>query len=106
MKHQDWEMLDILFATENITKAAESLCVSQPALTARRRKLENYYGIPLILRKQRGITVTPEGEALALHARKMLKEQIKIEEELDNLKTEVSGTLRIGASNFIALNKM
>lgn len=106
MKHQDWEMLDILFATENITKAAERLYLSQPALTSRIRKLEDYYGIPLILRKQRGITFTPEGEALALHARKMLKEQIKIEEELDNLKTQVSGTLRIGASNFIALNKM
>jgi len=36
----------------------------------------------------------------------MLKEQINIEEELNNLKHEVTGTLRIGASNFIALNKM
>ncbi|SOC40690.1 LysR family transcriptional regulator [Salinicoccus kekensis] len=106
MKHQDWEMLDVLLSTENITKAAEHLYLSQPTLTSRIRKLEAHYNVPLILRKQRGITFTPEGEVLAQHARKMLEEQIKIEEDLNNLKKEVAGTLRIGASNFFALNKM
>ena|SRR5699024_9304438 len=106
MKHQDWEMLSILHTTENITKAAELLYLSQPAITLRIKRLEDYYEMPLILRKQRGITFTPEGELLAQHAKKMLKEQINIEEELNNLKHEVTGTLRIGASNFIALNKM
>lgn len=106
MKHQDWEMLDVLLSTENITKAAERLYLSQPTLTSRIRKLEDYYEAPLILRKQRGITFTPEGEMLAQHARKMLREQVKIEEKMDNLKKEVAGTLRIGASNFFALNKM
>jgi len=106
MKHQDWEMLSILHTTENITKAAEHLYLSQPAITLRIKRLEDYYGIPLILRKQRGITFTPEGELLAQHAKRMLKEQVNIEEELSNLKQEVTGTLRIGASNFIAMNKM
>src|SRR5699024_6852638 len=97
---------DTLYKTQNITKAAERLYLSQPALTSRIRKLEDYYDMSIILRKQRGITFTPEGEILTQHARKMLREQINIEEELNNLKNQVSGTIRIGASNFIALNKM
>ncbi|TMN22735.1 LysR family transcriptional regulator [Lentibacillus cibarius] len=106
MKFQDWEMLDALYATENITQAAKRLFLSQPTLTSRIQSLEAYYGVKLIIRKQRGITFTPEGEELAHHARKMLHEQIRIEEKLHNMKQQVAGTLRVGASNFFARNKM
>lgn len=106
MKIQDWEMLATLYATENITQAAHRLFLSQPTLTSRLKKLENYYGVQLIIRKQRGITFTPEGEQLAQHAKKMLYEQRKIEERLHNMKEQVAGTIRVGVSNFFALNKM
>src|SRR5699024_1264543 len=33
-------------------------------------------------------------------------QQRKIEEELNNMKDHVTGTLRVGVSNFFALNKM
>ena len=106
MRIQDWEMLTTLYDTENITKAAQRLFISQPTITSRLKKLENYYGVQLVIRKQRGITFTPEGEKLALHAEKMLSEQRKIEEELHNMGEQVSGTIRVGVSNFFALNKM
>lgn len=106
MRIQDWEMLTTLYDTENITKAAQLLFISQPTITSRLKKLENYYGVQLVIRKQRGITFTPEGEKLALHAEKMLSEQRKIEEELHNMGEQVSGTIRVGVSNFFALNKM
>ena len=106
MDYQDWEMLATLYATENITKAAQALFLSQPTLTSRIQKLEDYYDVQLIMRKRRGITFTPEGEKLAQHAKDMLNEQRKIEENINNMKSHVSGTLRVGASNFFALNKM
>ncbi|WP_229671880.1 LysR family transcriptional regulator [Lentibacillus kapialis] len=106
LKYQNWEMLDALYATGNITQTAKRLFLSQPTLTTRIKSLEDYYGVQLIIRKQRGITFTPEGEELALHARKMLREQINIEEKLNNMKQQVAGTLRVGVSNFFALNKM
>lgn len=106
MRIQDWEMLTTLYDTENITKAAQRLFISQPTITSRLKKLENYYGVQLVIRKQRGVTFTPEGEKLALHAEKMLSEQRKIEEELHNMGEQVSGTIRVGVSNFFALNKM
>ena len=106
MNYQDWEMLAALYSTENITKAAEHLFLSQPTLTSRIQKLEEHYGVQLILRKRRGVTFTPEGEHLAQHAQNMLREQRKIEEKINNMKNQVTGTLRVGVSNFFALNKM
>ncbi|MBT2600730.1 MULTISPECIES: LysR family transcriptional regulator [unclassified Oceanobacillus] len=106
MHLQDWEMLSTLYETENITQAAHQLFLTQPTLTSRMKKLETYYGIQIIMRKRRGIAFTPEGEQLAHHAQQMLKEQRKIEETLDNMKNQVTGTLRVGVSNFFASNKM
>lgn len=106
MNFQDWEMLATLHDTKNITHAAEKLFLSQPTLTSRIKKLENYYGVQLIMRKRRGITFTPEGIKLAEHAKQMLHEQRRIEENLNNMKEHVTGTLRVGVSNFFALNKM
>jgi len=106
MHLQDWEMLATLYKTENITRAAQQLFLSQPTLTSRIQKLESYYDVPIIKRKRRGITFTPEGEQLAHHAQKMLREQRKIEEKINNMKTQVTGTLRVGVSNFFAAHKM
>ncbi len=106
MRTEDWEMLAELYRTENITQAAQRLFLSQPTLTSRLKKMETYYDVQLIIRKQRGITFTPEGEQLALHAQKMLYEQRRIEEQLHNMKDQFAGTIRVGVSNFFALNKM
>src|SRR5699024_8149552 len=62
--------------------------------------------VQLIIRKRRGIMFTPEGLKLAEHAKYMLQEQRQIEEKLNNMKDHVAGTLRVGVSNFFALNKM
>lgn len=99
-------MLDVLYMTSNMTETAKRLFLSQPTLTTRIKNLEEYYGVQLLIRKQRGVMFTPEGETLVIHARKMLREQMNIEEKLNNMKQEVTGTLRVGASNFFALNKM
>ena len=61
MNFRDWEMLATLYDTKNITHAAQQLFLSQPTLTSRLKKLENYYDVQLIIRKRRGITFTPEG---------------------------------------------
>src|SRR5690625_1324227 len=105
MNFRDWEMLATLYDTKNITHAAQQLFLSQPTLTTRLKKLENYYGVPLIIRKRRGITFTPEGFTLAKHAKQMLREQREIEESLNNMKDHVTGTLKVDVSNFFALNK-
>ena len=48
----------------NITKAAEKLYISQPAVTMSIKKLEKELEIKLFVRNKRGVTLTPEGKVL------------------------------------------
>jgi len=41
MEYRDWHILQTLFQEQNITKTAEVLYISQPALTKRLRQIEN-----------------------------------------------------------------
>jgi DNA-binding transcriptional LysR family regulator len=52
-------------AEGNLTRAAERLFVSQPALTKQIRQLENQLGGRLFTRSRAGMTLTPAGHALA-----------------------------------------
>src|SRR6516164_3469697 len=49
----------------NLTRAAERLFVSQPALTKQIRQLESQLGVRLFTRSRAGMTLTPAGQALA-----------------------------------------
>ena len=52
-------------AEGNLTRAAERLFVSQPALTKQIKQLESQLGVRLFTRSRAGMTLTPAGEALA-----------------------------------------
>jgi DNA-binding transcriptional LysR family regulator len=49
----------------NLSRAAEGLFVSQPALTKQIKQLENDLGVQLFTRSRAGMTLTRAGEALA-----------------------------------------
>ena len=49
----------------NLTRAAEQLFVSQPALTKQIRQLESQLGVQLFTRSRAGMTLTAAGRALA-----------------------------------------
>jgi DNA-binding transcriptional LysR family regulator len=49
----------------NLTRAAERLFVSQPALTKQIRQLESQLGVQLFTRSRTGMTLTAAGQALA-----------------------------------------
>lgn len=50
--------------TGNVTKAAELLCLSQPAVTRSIHRLEESLGCKLFTRVSRGVRLTVEGAAL------------------------------------------
>lgn len=58
--------LDVLLAERNVTRAAERLNLSQPALSAQLQRLRDLLGDPLLLPAQRGMT--PTRRALELQA--------------------------------------
>ncbi|NMO89253.1 LysR family transcriptional regulator [Actinomycetospora sp. TBRC 11914] len=56
----------------SFTRAAEALFVSQPALSKQVRALETRLGARLLDRGPAGLALTPEGEALLPHARRLV----------------------------------
>ena len=69
---------------KNITKAAEQLYVSQPALSKQMALLEEELGVKLIERQTYGIVLTKVGEEFAKDCRKILKELDKAVEKAAN----------------------
>ena len=58
----------------SIQEASRLLHISQPALSKGIKELEAELGVPLLIRSNRGITVTEYGERLVRRARLILEE--------------------------------
>ncbi len=100
MEDLDWLLLKTLYEKKTITKTAEALFISQPAITNRLRKIEDEFGVTIAHRDNKGIYLTPQGEFLAVSAEKVLQTMRDIKDQVLSMDQEVKGTLRIGASNF------
>jgi len=55
----------------NISRAADALHLSQPAVSGQLKLLQASFGEPLYHRSGHGIALTPAGELLAAHARQL-----------------------------------
>ena len=82
----------------SFTKAASVLMNNQPNITRSMNNLEHELGCRLLLRSNRGVKLTPEGEKLFRHVA-LAVEQIQAgEEELKMAQSLQSGQVSIGAS--------
>ena len=59
-------------ATGGVHRAAQSLALTQSAVSQHLRRLEREAGVPLVTRAGRGLAFTPAGEELLSHARAIL----------------------------------
>lgn len=82
---------------ENITKAAESLHITQPTLSKQLMDLENEIGKKLFIRGNRKITLTQEGLLLYKRAEEIADLVSKTEKELKQADDIISGDIYIGA---------
>ncbi|GAB7106507.1 LysR family transcriptional regulator [Streptomyces phaeofaciens JCM 4814] len=90
------EYLVALARARHFAKAAQACYVSQPALSEGIRKLEEELGIPLVLRGRRFDGLTPEGERVVLWAQRILADRDAMEDEIQALRSGLTGRLRIG----------
>ena len=65
--------------TKSMNKAAARLYISQPALSATIKSLEDELHIEIFARSNKGIAITPEGEQFLGYARQMVEFQSMIE---------------------------
>lgn len=106
MDTRDWEIIKILHEQKNITKTANLLYISQPALTKRLQQIENEFNTQIVIRGRRGVHFTPQGEFLVKCADEMLYRLRSIKDTISNIDDKVVGTLRIGVSNLITRIKI
>lgn len=86
----------------SINKAAEALNMSQPALTRSINRLEAMLGVPAFERTARGVVPTVFGDALLFHARAIEAELGNTIRDIEALKNNKTGSLRIGATPLVA----
>ena len=82
----------------NVTRAAKTLGVSQPALTERLRSLEKDLGADLFVRTRRGVRLTDAGRALVPHAQRALGAIEDGRNAVDQQRRGETGRLAIGSA--------
>ncbi|QGT99028.1 Transcriptional regulator, LysR family [Candidatus Syntrophocurvum alkaliphilum] len=83
---------------QNLSKTAEELSISQPAITKQIQALEEIYGSLLLERSGRRLKTTEAGETLYHYAREIIKLIEKTELAMEDVAESRKGTLFLGAS--------
>jgi DNA-binding transcriptional LysR family regulator len=81
--------------TGNITAGAARSHLSLAAASARIRAMESSLGIDFLERGRRGVTPTPAGKALAQHARLLLQQAERMQQDLAEYAKGVKGQVRL-----------
>ncbi len=83
----------------SITLAAETLSISQPAVSQAVRHLENSLSCVLFVRTSKGVRLTKEGEMLFSYVRRGYETILTGERKLLGMLNLESGEIRVGASD-------
>jgi len=86
----------------SFTKAAETLHMTQPAVTFQIRQLEEYFNTRLFDRTHNKISLTAAGQRVYEYAERILQLYAEMENSVREMTGDVSGILIIGASTTIA----
>ena len=99
LKRVDWRLLECFRVAglhQHITKAAEELGTSQPALSRSLRRLELEIGIPLFQRVGRSVCLTRYGRSFLNHVEHALHTIEDGRQELEDIRNPGRGTVSIG----------
>lgn len=87
-------------------KASEIIHLSQPAISAHVRDLENYLGVPLLSRTTRSVRLTSEGEKFLIRAKRALLDLQSVILELKDEAELQSGRVTIACLPTIASSSL
>lgn len=88
---------------ENLTRAAERLGLSQPALTMALKRLEGEVGAELFHRSKKGIRLTKAGQKFQQEAKLLEDHWKRLKLSLRESETSLSGSYSIGCHPSVAL---
>lgn len=101
MEHITYDYYRIFYYVakyKSISQAAEILHSNQPNITKFMNKLEDQLNCKLMIRSNRGITLTPEGERLFAHVSIAYTQLKEAEEEIAGYSSMNTGTIRISTT--------
>lgn len=81
--------------TRSIARAGEQAHIVGSAISKRLAQLESTVGVPLLVRRRRGVELTPAGETLLEHARGMLAGAERIDRDMAAFASGVRGKVRL-----------
>jgi DNA-binding transcriptional LysR family regulator len=88
-------LVSVIAEVGNLTRAAQMLCLSQPATSKQLAELEERLGFALFYRTRKAMCLTEPGEAFHTHAKKVLFDMDVLETELKRYGKGETGKLRI-----------
>ncbi|MGL4860202.1 MAG: LysR family transcriptional regulator [Enterobacteriaceae bacterium] len=104
MDYRQLKAFIAVFEERNITSAARRLCLTQPALSAIIKGLEEELSTQLFERLPRGVSVTEEARILYFHARRMVADMEVLLHSFQKERARIP--LHIGIEEDIALRQI
>ncbi len=90
----------------NLTRAAEKLGYTQSGITHMMNTLENDIGFPLLIRTNKGVSLSPEGERILPILRNICNMEDRLKQECALICGFETGNLRIGSFSSISTHWM
>lgn len=97
---QEYEYVYQVYKEKSFSKAARNLFISQPALSATIKKIENRLGVKLFERTTTSVTLTEAGEAYVETARKIMELETDLSVYLEDLANLNTGRLVLSGTAF------
>ncbi len=92
--------------TKSLSRAAEELLITQPAISKQMKALEDELGGRLLDRIGKKVFLTRTGEVLLLHSDRILRLLEEAKTAVRDMSEECSGELVIGTSDHISLHRL
>jgi DNA-binding transcriptional LysR family regulator len=86
----------------NFTRGAKELCITQPAVTAQIKLLEESCTFKLFKKRGRKLHLTDEGKTLYRYAENVFEYEKDIEDAIEGMRKLKTGTLRLGTTKTYA----
>ena len=98
INYEYYRMFYYVAKYKNLTQAAEMLHNNQPNISRTMKQMEEEMGCKLLVRSNRGISLTPEGEQVYSHVKLAVEHLQAAEGEIMRSTGMMSGSVSIGAS--------
>lgn len=106
MDHTDWRILQYIGTGISISKVADHLFISQPAVSYRLARMEEEFKTELFIRTNRGLSLTDSGKRLHSYSTRMLSLENEIRLSVSTNSANVVGHIVIGSVSSFACDQM